>query len=331
MSHGRAGPTRRAALVGLGGAVMACAAPPSPSPVAADDDHAGALAAFLKSAARLAEENPAWRGVAAAAGRAEPRGFFETWLRPGAPVETFFTAYFEPVLAASRRAEGPYRWPLHAPPPDLDGAPHRTRAEIAAGALDGQGLELFWLADPVEAFFLHIQGSGRLRLPGGETVRVGYAARNNHPYRAIGAVLVARGHMTPETATAEAIKAWLRADPARGAAVMAENPSYIFFREIRGLGPDDGPIGAMGAPLTPYRSLAVDPAAHPLGAPFWVETPALGRKGRLMIAQDVGAAIRGPGRADLFFGAGAEAGAAAGAVREHGRMIPLLPRDASGA
>ena len=183
-----------------------------------------------------------------------------------------------------------------------------------------------WLADPAEAFFLQIQGSGRIRLPDGSTMRLGYAGKNGHPYVAIGRLLVAEGWMTLDQATAQAIKDWLRADPARGAALMDRNPSYVFFREIDDLPPDAGPIGTLGLPLIAGRSVAVDPEFHPLGLPVWIEAEtASGPARRLWFAADTGGAIKGPHRADLFLGTGEAAGLEAGALRSRGRVVPLVP------
>ncbi len=304
------------------------------------DDHAAALAAFRATCAAAAfpaarfpaGPPPGWAALCLAAASApDPRHFFESAFRPvlsGDPAEALVTAYHEPVLDGARERGGRFTVPLHALPLGLPpGRPWLSRAEIAGGALDGRGLEIAWLADPVEAFFLQIQGSGRIRLPGGGTLRLGYAGRNGHPYRSIGRLLVERGELTLEEATADAIAAWLRADTARGARLMDENPSYVFFRELAGLPPEAGPVGTLGLPLTAGRSVAVDPAYHPLGLPVWIEaaTPA-GPFRRLMVAEDTGSAIRGPQRADLFLGTGAAAGVEAGGTRSGGRVIGLVPK-----
>lgn len=261
------------------------------------------------------------------------RRYFETHFSPveirdDAP--PLFTAYYEPELHGARTRSAGYETPLYAPPPELGPAPFFARTEIEAGALADRELEIAWLADPVEAFFLHIQGSGRIRLTNGDVMRVGFAARNNHPYRAIGRLLVERGEMTVETASADAIRDWLRAQPDGGAALMNENPSYVFFAERADLDETDGPIGALGVPLSAGVSIAVDPSLQPLGAPIWVEaTGVAGFDGRLTIAQDIGGAIKGAQCADLYFGAGEAAGHAAGKVRAAGRMVTLLPRGAA--
>jgi membrane-bound lytic murein transglycosylase A len=344
----RARPALRRAVAGLGMLVMTSCAPPPPLTFSglegwAAADHAGALTEFRRVCAEArfaAAPPPHWAALCvAAAGAVDARGFFEThfWPEPrgGAdPGGALLTAYYEPVADGALVPGGRYIVPLHAPPPGLDrGAPQPTRAQIVAGALAGQGLELVWLADPAEAFFLQIQGSGRIRLPDGRLLRLGYAGKNGHPYRAIGKLLVDRGEMRLDQVTADAIKAWLRADPARGARLMDENPSYVFFRELAGLPAEAGPVGTLGLPLTAGRSVAVDPEFHPLGLPVWIEAraapgasfaPAPG----LWIATDTGGAIRGPRRADLFLGTGDAAGRAAGGFRAAGRLIALAPRAA---
>jgi membrane-bound lytic murein transglycosylase A len=184
--------------------------------------------------------------------------------------------------------------------------------------------------DPVEAFFLQIQGSGRVRLENGEVVRLGYADQNGHPYQSVGRYLIERGELQPGEASMQAIQAWAAAHPGRLAELLNQNPSYVFFREIPALDAAAGPIGALGIPLTPQRSIAVDPRYVPLGAPVFLattwpnsDTPL----NRLVVAQDTGGAIRGPVRADFFWGFGAEAGAQAGRMRQQGKMWVLLPKD----
>ncbi len=265
--------------------------------------------------------------------------------------EGLFTGYYEPEVRGSRIPVDPYRYPLYARPddlvtvdlgafePDLNGrtlvgriadgrlVPYYTRAEIDAGALAGRGLELLWLDDPIERFFLHIQGSGRVALADGSVVRVGYAAKNGRPFTAIGRVLLGRGVLERGQATMQGIKRWLAAHPGERDAVLHLNESYIFFRLIEG----EGPIGAEGVPLTPGRSLAVDRRFVPLGVPVWIATdhPLLASQPfrRLMVAQDTGSAIKGAVRGDIFWGAGEAAALAAGAMSEPGRMWLLLPRD----
>lgn len=305
-----------------------------------------------------------WR-AACAAGRvlaagddAAARAYFETWFRPhrviGAEGERgLFTGYYEPELAGAQNPSAAFAVPLYGRPPDLvtvrladfqPGAahdrlagrvvggvlkPYFDRAEIDAGALAGRGLELFWAADPIAAFFLHIQGSGVVRLRDGARVRLGYAAANGRPYTAIGRALVSRGALALDEVSLQSIRAWLRAHPAQAQAVMAENASYVFFREVSGA----GPLGTQGVPLSAGRSIAVDPRMIPLGLPMWIDTahpsPGFPPLRRLAVAQDTGGAIRGAVRADLFWGAGAEAEGRAGRMRSQGRYFALIPRQAA--
>ena len=208
------------------------------------------------------------------------------------------------------------------------------RAAIEAGALAGLGLELAWVDDPVDAFFLHVQGSGRLRLHDGRLLRLGYAGQNGHPYRAVGRPLIDSGAIPREAMSMQAIRAWLAtAPPGEAAALMRHNPSYVFFRVLDGLAPGEGPPGALGVPLTPGRSLAVDPAFVPFGAPVFAATrdPLDGAPmRRLLHAQDTGGAIRGPARGDLFWGWGEAAAARAGLMREAAELFVLVPRGREG-
>lgn len=242
----------------------------------------------------------------------------------GEPVSVLLTGYYEPVLDARREASARFRHPLYRVPAD-PAFRARPRREIDAGALSGRGLEILWLDDPVESFFLHVQGSGRVRLGDGTWVRVGYGGNNGHAYHSIGSELVARGEMTVEEATAPGIKAWLRSHPAEMLAILHTNPRYVFFREIGSTDGSDGavgPAGAMGAALVPMRSVAVDPDVTPLGSVGLLEAPLPDGTTfrRAVVAMDTGAAIRGPGRIDLFTGAGSEAGALAGVLRARGRV-----------
>ena len=212
--------------------------------------------------------------------------------------------------------------------------PYADRAAIDAGALAGRELELLWVDDPVDRFFLEIQGSGQVRLPDGETVRVGYADQNGRPYRAIGKDLIESGAIPREQMSMQAIRAWLEANPKQAPAMMAKNPSYVFFTELTELAAASGPLGAQGVPLTPGRSLAVDRKFLPLGAPIWVDTVAPEPRGRapvarLLVAQDTGGAIRGPVRGDVFWGAGPQAEHLAGHMKSPGRLFILLPRELS--
>lgn len=224
---------------------------------------------------------------------------------------------FRPELAGTRIAGKVVGNRLH---------PFDSRAEIEAGALTGHGLELLWVDDPVAAFFLHVQGSGRVKLADGGVVRIGYDGSNDLPFLAIGRSLVAEGVLDRRHASMQSIRDWLRANPERGRQMMARNARFVFFRELDG----DGPIGAEGVALTPGRSLAVDPAFVPLGAPLWLDTHWPGAPARplrrLVVAQDAGAAIKGPVRGDLFWGFGEAALAEAGRMKSTGRYYLLLPR-----
>ncbi len=205
--------------------------------------------------------------------------------------------------------------------------PYATRAEIERGALAKRDLELFWVDDPVDAFFLHIQGSGRIRLPDGAVARIGYDGQNGRPYVPIGRILAERGALARDDVSMQTIRAWLAAQPGEAAALMDENPSYVFFRELTG----EGPVGAQGVVLTAGRSLAVDRTFLPLGVPLWLDLDdpkeGNGKLRRLVVAQDTGGAIRGPVRGDLFWGFGPEAAERAGMMKDRGTYYLLLPRD----
>ena len=263
-----------------------------------------------------------------------------------------FTGYYEATLKAARTRGGAYQYPLYAPPKDLvtldlgrfdpaldgkrivgrvagdDFVPYHPRAAIAEGALDGRAKVLLWADDPVDVFFLHVQGSGMAELPGGETQRIGYAASNGRPFTAVGRALIRSGEIPREDMSMQAIRDWLRGHPDKARALMQRNARYIFFREIEGA----GPVGALGVALTAGRSLAVDPDFVPLGAPLWLATRAPVPDGgaapfrRLMVAQDTGKAIQGPIRGDVFFGHGEPALARAGRMKHPGRVWLLLPR-----
>lgn len=237
------------------------------------------------------------------------------------------TGYHEPELTGSRARESAGQVPLYRRPADavLRERPSRARIETE-GLLAGS--ELVWLDDPVEAFFLQVQGSGRVRLRDGSVLRVGYAGDNGQAYRAIGAVLVAKGAFTAAEVDADRIKAWLRANPGEATAVMRANPRYIFFRELPPAPAEAGPPGSLAVPLTPMRSVAVDPKRVPAGALLWLDTtdPLDGAPlRRLVVAQDTGAAIVGGVRADLFWGTGSRAGRGAALMKQPGRLWLLEP------
>jgi membrane-bound lytic murein transglycosylase A len=312
--------------------------------------------AALQEVAQAALEYPA----VLAAG--EARLFFERHFVPhriGAP--GFVTAYFEPDVAASRVRTAHFAVPLYRRPPDLVQVsehdrpmgwdrdvrfarrtagglvPYFDRAAIEAGALAGRGLELVWLSDPVDAYFVHVQGSARLRLSQGGTLRIAFDGKSGHAYTSIGRLAVERGLLSREGAHGDGLAAWLRANPEAGRALMRENRSFIFFREAA-LADGEGPLGAAGLPLTAGRSLAVDRTLMTFHTPVWVDVPGLadpesaGRPfRRLMIAQDTGSAIVGPARGDLFFGSGEHAGSLAGRVRNETRMVALVPAPPAGA
>ena len=318
-----------------------------------DDGQAVALAAFRRSCAVVAKlpgerdmgaggiagRVADWQPVCAAASRvasgdASARAFFEARfaayrVMDGGNDEGLFTGYFEPELKGARKSGGRFRYPLYARPKDLpsDGTtPYLSRAEIDKGALRGKGLELLWVDDPVDAFFLHVQGSGRVVLDDGQVVRAGFAGHNNRPYTALGRVLLDRGLLPKDGVSMQSIRAWLAANPDKATATMAENARYVFFRLSEG----DGPIGSQGVALIPGRSLAVDRSVMPLGAPVWLDaTDPLDRSKplrRLLVAQDTGTAIRGVVRGDVFWGPGPEAADRAGRMQERGRYYVLLPK-----
>jgi membrane-bound lytic murein transglycosylase A len=252
----------------------------------------------------------------------------------------FATGYYEPEILGSRTRRPGYDVPVYAKPPDLLEADPRTgargrgridetgqyvlyyeRAEIEQGALAGRGLEIAWAADPVDFFFLQIQGSGRLRLPDGSVMRIGYAGQNGRDYVAVGGLLRERGLIEPPF-TMQRIVEWLRAHPEEGRALMRENRSYVFFRELTG----PGPLGALDRPVTPRVTVAADPRFVPLGAPVLLLEMSDPLADGLWVAQDTGGAIRGPNRFDTFWGAGEEAARIAGGMSARGRAYLLLPR-----
>ena len=300
----------------------------------ADDDHAAALSVFLNSCEVLTD--PDWTALCRFAGDADKtpaaaRSFFELFFKPVLIGNTpaLFTGYYEPELSGSPVRTPSFAYPIYCKPPELaDGAVWHTREAIETqGLLGGRGLEIAWLDDPVEVYFLMIQGSGRIRMPDGRLVRVGYGGKNNQPYRSIGQEMIRRGLMTESEASAQSIRAFVRQDPTLGAELLTFNPSFVFFKQLSDLPAEKGPIGAIGRSVTTLRSVAVDPDFTPLGAPVWVEKDGQNPIRSLMVAQDTGAAIKGPQRADIFYGTGRDAGQAAGAVKDGGRMVVLLPID----
>lgn len=294
------------------------------------DDHAAALEVFLNTCRDL--DDPDWHTLCTAAAdyRKTPRQFFELFFRPlliEDGKDPMFTGYFEPELDGSRTRTERYKYPVYAMPREARTAGQwYTRRQIAEdGVMDGLGLEIAFVDDPVELFFLQIQGSGRIRLPDGSHIRIGYAGSNRHNYRSVGRELVRRGIYEPHQVSADVIKNWVRRNPVIGQQLLYHNPSYVFFREVNDVSPDKGPLGAMNRSITTLRSIAVDPKYTPLGAPVWVEKDGADPMRRLMIAQDTGSAIKGAQRADIFFGTGDAAGRAAGRLRDPGRMMVLMP------
>ena len=298
----------------------------------ADDEHAAALSVFSNSCEVLTD--PDWTALCRFAGDADKtpaaaRSFFELFFKPVLIGNTpaLFTGYYEPELSGSPVRTPSFAYPIYCKPPELaDGAVWHTREAIETqGLLGGRGLEIAWLDDPVEVYFLMIQGSGRIRMPDGRLVRVGYGGKNNQPYRSIGQEMIRRGLIRKSETSAQSIRALVRQDPTLGAELLTFNPSFVFFKQLSDLPAEKGPIGAIGRSVTTLRSVAVDPDFTPLGAPVWVEKDGQNPIRSLMVAQDTGAAIKGPQRADIFYGTGRDAGQAAGAVKDGGRMVVLLP------
>lgn len=324
---------------GTGGRTAAWHAPCRAVAAVASGDDAAARAFFERYFVPYRVAAAGWIGGATAG------------LIGGGAAEGVFTGYYEPELDGARRRGGRFTVPLYMRPPDMVTAdlgrfkpefkgfriigravagtlqPMPSRGEISAGALAGRDLEIVWVDDAVDAFFLHIQGSGRIRLRDGSVLRLGYDAANGHPYSSIGKTLLERGEISADGMSMQSIRAWLAANPGKAERIMSGNKSYVFFRKISG----PGPIGAQGVALTPGRSLAVDRRFMPLGAPVWLDTTvplAPGRPlRRLMVAQDTGSAIRGPVRGDFFWGHGAGAAENAGHMKSRGRYYLLLPRD----
>jgi membrane-bound lytic murein transglycosylase A len=337
----------------------------------AEDDHGAALSSFRRSCIEILEEGRAFRRDIRFGGRRDDwlracemasaaqdaRLFFEEAFLPFAVLdpqrpEGLFTGYFEPEAEGRRRREPGFETPLYAVPGDLvafddtqaaltgvrygrivDGEPrpYFTRREIEEGALAGRGLEIIWLRDPADAFFMQIQGSGRVRLAGGDIVRLAYGLKSGLPYTGIGHLLAERGAIARADLSMQSIRNWMAQHPEEARALMWENRSFVFFREIAAGDPALGPPGAQQVPLTPGRSLAVDRSLWAYGMPVWLETavPTPGGEEalrRLLVAQDTGSAILGLARGDVFFGAGPAAAWSAGHMKSAGRMIVLLPK-----
>lgn len=297
---------------------------------------------------------PACGKIASGEAAADPRAFFQMFFTPyeatsGTYKEGLFTGYYEAALKGSRTRSTQYDTPLLKRPDDLvmvelgefrealkgqriagrvvNGSlkPYESRADIEAGKLKN-GVPLVYVDDPVDAFFLQIQGSGRVMLDDGSEVRVGYAGQNGHAYYAIGRELVKRELMDKDQVSMQSIRAWLDANPDQAAEFMNLNPSYVFFEELKG----EGPLGAQNVALTPTRSMAIDRTKVPYSTPLWLDikepVPGKGDIKRLVIAQDTGGAIKGPIRGDFYWGYGLEAEHNAGLMKATGRYWLLLPR-----
>ncbi|WP_209010919.1 murein transglycosylase A [Labrenzia sp. PHM005] len=336
----------------------------------AKDDHQAALAAFLRFCgpdARAVDSKDLFRLnqekkqilCAAAHEATDARIFFENHFEPFQIRQNgFVTGYFEPEVSASREKTGRFSVPLLQKPDGLVHVPEKEqpkgwpkhlshgrlfegtlnempdRAAIMDGALVDEALELVWL-NPIDAYFIHVQGSARLKLTDGSTMRVGYAGKTGHPYSGIAKLLVQRGEGTPEDFTMSGLRHWLEENPDKRDALFKENRSYIFFREVTETGPDLGPIGAASLPLVPGRSLAIDDSSLPYGMPVFVsagfedpDAPDLSFQ-RLMLADDTGSAIKGHGRGDVFIGSGEAAGRIAGEIRHKAVFTVLVPKSAA--
>jgi membrane-bound lytic murein transglycosylase A len=321
------------------------------------------LDAFARSCTVLAERDE-WKAACEAALAVPPSAseadlarYFQSWFDPYRAVNAdggtigMVTGYYEPLLHGSRTRTARYRYPIYGRPPDLltidlsavypdlkhrrlrgrlEGnrvVPYYSRGDIDSDPSLLAGHEIVWVDNEIDDFFLHIQGSGQVELPGGERIRVGYADQNGHPFRSLGALLIRNGEIRPEHASMQGIKDWARRHKRKVTEYLDANPSYVFFRVLPSELP--GPIGALGVPLTPERSIAVDARVIPLGAPVYLATTRPNTDvplERLMVAQDTGGAINGAVRADFFWGFGDEAGALAGKMRQAGRMWVLLPK-----
>jgi peptidoglycan lytic transglycosylase A len=336
-----------------------------------DDDQAAAFSAYLKSCSAILQGSKALRkarpvfgglynacenATKLAAGgmpnRAQARKFFEDNFRPvrilpgvhtygyytGA--DGFYTGYYEPEVPGSRVKTEDFNVPLYRVPARFAGKKSRVftqydRAEIERGALDGKGLEICWIKNPVDAFFAQIQGSTRVKLNDGELLRLNYIASNGKPYTPVGRILIDQGVYTPEEMTMDKIREYMETNPEEGKALRLKNRSFVFFSETS-LTPKDEPLGAQGIPLTPMRSLAVDPSAHVYGTPIWIDAkfPIEGEAPQdpfqhLMVAQDTGSAIRGAARADIYFGHGEDTPHIAGRIKQFGKFVMLAPKDLS--
>lgn len=329
------------------------------------DHQAEAWPALLQECRVMPKKYPRWQGIcerAKALGEVDDgvaRRFFEQEFAAhrvnpsGSKGRGLVTGYYEPILQGSRQPDERFRYPIYRRPDDLiqvelgdvypelkgkrvrgrlDGrrlVPYYTRGEIDSGAESLAGQEILWVDDPVALFFLHVQGSGRVRLPDGSLAAVGYADQNGRAYTSIGRVLVDRGAIPQDEVSLFSIREWLSAHPDQAPALLDTNQSYVFF-ELRKK-PEENAVGSLNVPLTPLRSIAVDPRNITLGSPVWLDTTYPGEQAkplqRLVLAQDTGGAIKGYARADLFCGNGAEAERLAGEMKQDAKLFVLLPRD----
>ena len=331
-----------------------------------EEDPAAVWPALLSTCNSAAARQGVWQSLCVEVGMLgdvdsqTARAFFETRFvarvigADDGNTEGLITGYYEPVLSGSRKRSSRYRYPIYSKPkdllvvelsslyPELAGRPVRarlkgkrvvpyyTRRQLENGNKPGSDNVLLWTDNAVDVFFLHIQGSGRVRLRGGAEIAVGYADQNGHPYQSIGSKLIRWGELEAEQVNMYSIREWIKANPARAERLLNSNPSYIFFEERKvDLA---GPLGSLNVPLTPGRSLAVDRRVVPLGSLVWLDAslPAKGEEPeepyqRLMAAQDTGGAIKGAVRADVFFGRGSEAEYYAGNMKQPGRMYVLEP------
>jgi membrane-bound lytic murein transglycosylase A len=323
-----------------------------------------ALEAFQRGCAAL-EKQSLWKNACAAAtalgssaSEELAAAFFEQQLVPYQVLNAdetasgMVTGYYEPLLHGSRKPSKRFKYPIYGVPQDLltidlssvypelkhrrlrgrivEGnrvVPYFSRGDIDRDNAPLKGLELVWVDDAIDLFFLHIQGSGQVELESGERIRVGYADQNGHPFRSLGGLLIRSGELSRDRASMQGIKDWARRNPRKVREYLDANPSYVFFRELAADLP--GPIGSLGVPLTAERSIAVDVRVIPLGAPVYLATTwpnTADPLNRLMVAQDTGGAIAGGVRADFFWGFGDTAGALAGRMRQSGRMWALMPK-----
>ncbi len=333
-----------------------------------DDDHATAFQAFLKSCNAILQGSKAMRAarpvygalfkvcerahVAGPLDREKARAFFEDNFKPvrimpevhtygyytGA--DGFYTGYYEAEVAGSRVKTEDFNVPLYRVPAKLAGKKSTVfsqfdRTAIEGGALAGKGLEICWIKNPVDAFFAQIQGSTRVKLADGELLRLNYIASNGKRYTPVGRLMIAAGLCTPEDMSMDKIREYMETNPDEGKALREKNRSFVFFSETP-LKPNEEPLGAQGIPLTPWRSLAVDPSMHVYGTPIWIDAkfPITSDQPQdtfrhLMVAQDTGSAIRGAARADIYFGHGEDIPHIAGRIKQFGKFVMLVPRGAS--